>query len=159
ILPLVVDDGSKDETSQQGSSAGAVVVSHPINRGVGAAFRTGLTWALQNNCDFLVHMDSDGQLLAEEIPLVAGAGLSGETDLSNGSRFLKGNPDYLGIVKSSLLRLTARVVGQLTGYALTDISCGFRCMNRKVMERLNPRFDYDYIQETLIQAMAAGARL
>jgi hypothetical protein len=53
----------------------------------------------------------------------------------------------------------ARAVGVVTGYRLTDLSCGIRCMNRRVMEAVNPTFDYDYIQETLIQALAAGARI
>jgi hypothetical protein len=40
----------------------------------------------------------------------------------------------------------ARTIGVVTGYHLTDLSCGFRCMNRTVMEVVRPTFDYDYIQ-------------
>jgi hypothetical protein len=53
----------------------------------------------------------------------------------------------------------ARTIGVLTGTTLSDLSCGFRCMNRRILEAVRPTFDYDYIQETLIQALAARARI
>jgi hypothetical protein len=45
------------------------------------------------------------------------------------------------------------------GHTLRDLTCGYRCMNRKVIAALHPTFDYDYITESLVQAAAAGARI
>src|SRR5438876_10410188 len=87
IVPLVVDDGSRDETAALARAAGAEVIAHPKNRGVGAAFRTGRDHALAAGADFLVHMDSDGQVLPSEIPLVFEPVRRGEADLALGSRF------------------------------------------------------------------------
>ena len=58
---LVVDDGSVDGTAALARASGAQVVSHGKNRGVGAAFRTALQFALENEADILVGIDADGQ--------------------------------------------------------------------------------------------------
>ena len=160
ITVLVVNDGSKDETAAVAERAGATVLSHPKNRGVGAAFRTGRDWAVEQGFDFLVHMDSDGQVLPREIPLLFAPVGAGEADVALGSRFVAGAPPHLAPWKALALKSMARTVGLLTGYPrLSDLSCGFRCMNAKILESMRPSFDYDYIQETMIQALAAGARI
>src|SRR5579883_865456 len=91
VHALVVDDGSRDATAELARGAGAEVISHPKNRGVGAAFRTGRDRAVEAGADYLVHMDSDGQILASEIPLLAAPVLRGDADLAIGSRFSTGN--------------------------------------------------------------------
>ncbi len=159
VTALVVDDGSKDETAKVAREAGAEVISHPVNRGVGAAFRTGIEHARREGYDYLIHMDSDGQVPPAEIPKLLEPVLSGAADVAVGSRFLGSYPEHLALWKSLALTTTARAVGALAGYALSDLSCGFRCMNRKGIEAIQPTFDYDYIQETLIQILAAKLRV
>jgi glycosyltransferase involved in cell wall biosynthesis len=158
ITPLVVNDGSKDATAALAAAAGAEVLSHPVNRGVGAAFRTGLLHARAQGYDFIVHMDSDGQVEPEEIPLLLAPLLAGEADLALGSRFCRAFPANLKRWKIVALRTLTGTLGLLTGARLTDISCGFRAMTRQVALELEPGFDYDYIQESLLQALAARAR-
>jgi glycosyltransferase involved in cell wall biosynthesis len=161
LTAVVVDDGSKDDTGKLAAEAGAVVLRHPQNRGVGAGFRTGLEHAQADGVEYLVHMDSDGQFHAEDIPRVVEPVLADRCDFALGSRFVPGEPPVPNLArwKGLMLHAVARGVGVLTGYRLTDLSCGLRCMNRKVIEAVNPSFDYDYIQETLVQALAAGARV
>lgn len=159
ISVLVVNDGSHDETAPVAKEAGALVISHLVNRGVGAAFKTGLNWALENDVEFLVHMDSDGQISPGEIPLLFEPVVRDEVDMAIGSRFMNLIPENMGHGKATVLRSLARMVGFLMGYRIFDISCGFRCMNKKVMACLAPAFDYDYIQESLIQVMAARLRI
>lgn len=159
VTVLVVDDGSKDETAKVAREAGAEVISHAVNRGVGAAFRTGIEHAATEGYEYLIHMDSDGQVPPKEIPKLLEPVLSGAADVAVGSRFVREFPENLALWKSLALTTTARVVGALAGYALTDLSCGFRCMNRKGIEAIRPTFDYDYIQETLIQLLAAKLRV
>jgi glycosyltransferase involved in cell wall biosynthesis len=159
IVALVVDDGSRDRTAALAREAGAQVLSHGANRGVGAAFRTGLEWALKNHFDFLVHIDADGQHRPEDIVKLVDPVAQGRADLAIGSRFLGAPPENLARWKIVSLRSLSRGVGRLTGYRLSDISCGLRCMNQRIMEKVVPTFDYDYIQESLFQAMAARARI
>ena len=58
---LVVDDGSTDATAQLALQAGARVISHPRNLGVGKAIQSGLTEAIRNGVDIAVNIDADGQ--------------------------------------------------------------------------------------------------
>jgi len=159
IVPLVVNDGSKDKTAQLAKEAGAIVLSHVTNLGVGAGFKTGVDYAKREGFDFLLHMDSDGQVDPADIPKLTAPVLAGEIDLALGSRFCERRPENLKWWKAFLLQSLTRSLGLLTGYKLTDISCGFRCMNRKVLDVLEPHFQYDYIQESLIQALAIRARV
>lgn len=160
LTPLVVDDGSRDDTAARARAAGAVVLRHERNRGVGAAFRTGVEWARAERFDALAHLDADGQLEPSELPRLWAPIARGEADLALGSRFLDGAaPPALAAWKVRALETAARTVGALTGYRLTDVSCGYRCMNARVLAVLRPTFDYDYIQETLLQALAMRARV
>jgi glycosyltransferase involved in cell wall biosynthesis len=58
---LVVDDGSTDDTKEVAQEAGALVVSHEINKGYGAAFRSCFEYAKEHNVDIMVILDGDGQ--------------------------------------------------------------------------------------------------
>jgi len=58
---LVIDDGSTDGTAEQARAAGAIVLSHPQNRGKGAALLTGLEWAREAGHRAVVSLDADGQ--------------------------------------------------------------------------------------------------
>jgi len=160
LVILVVNDGSSDQTGPIAQRNGAVVLSHPRNQGVGAAFRTGIEWALKEGFDYLLHMDSDGQISPSDIPSLTNPVINGEFDLALGSRFKQGRrPLNMSPWKAWALYTAARIIGLLTGYNLSDISCGFRCMNREVMQNLKPHFNYDYIQESLIQALAMRPHL
>ncbi len=77
VVLLVVDDGSTDRTAELARAAGAVVVSHAQNRGVGAAFRTGLAKATELDADIIVTMDADGQFNPGDIPKLIAPVLNG----------------------------------------------------------------------------------
>ena len=67
---LVIDDGSCDNTSMVAQAAGALVVIHPFNLGIGGAVQTGLKFAKQAGYDNVVRMDGDGQHNASEVNLM-----------------------------------------------------------------------------------------
>jgi polyprenyl-phospho-N-acetylgalactosaminyl synthase len=67
---VVVDDGSTDETAELATEAGALVLSHLINRGQGAALQTGITYALAHAADYIVTLDVDGQYDVKDIALL-----------------------------------------------------------------------------------------
>ncbi len=141
LTALVVDDGSRDATAALAKKAGARVLSHERNRGVGAAFHTGLRCAKDEGVEFLAHMDSDGQLLAADIPRLYQPVADGLCDLALGSRFVPGTapPAHFARWKGLALHSVSLGVGLVTGYRLSDISCGLRCMNRKVIEAITFR--------------------
>lgn len=59
--PIVVDDGSTDETSKVAARAGAVVVRHSVNQGYDSALNSGFSRAAADGCDFVITIDADGQ--------------------------------------------------------------------------------------------------
>src|SRR3954471_2255541 len=69
---VVVDDGSTDATAEQAEKAGARVVRHPFNLGIGGAVQSGFTYALENGYDRLVQIDGDGQHDPPELPKLGG---------------------------------------------------------------------------------------
>ena len=65
---LVIDDGSTDGTATAAAAAGAHVLSHPFNLGIGGAVQSGYLYALERGYDVAVQVDGDGQHDARHIP-------------------------------------------------------------------------------------------
>src|SRR5512133_422891 len=91
-LIIVVDDGSSDHTYEVAKKAGATTLRHAINRGQGAALRTGTEAALRLGADIVVHVDADGQHDPSMIQTLSDPIREGEVDVVFGSRFLGIDP-------------------------------------------------------------------
>jgi glycosyltransferase involved in cell wall biosynthesis len=85
---IVVDDGSSDGSAEEARAAGADVVQHVLNRGQGAALKTGTVFAVSEGADVIVHFDADGQHDPEAIPTLTAPIIEGRADVVFGSRFL-----------------------------------------------------------------------
>jgi len=133
---LVVDDGSSDKTTMIAHDAGAVVLAHPMNKGKGAAIKTGFRYALANGFDDVVTIDGDGQHDPEEIPIVLSELRQNGHDIVIGTRFGPSTemPFWRKIGKRILDYATA--IG--TGGFVTDSQSGFRAFNKKAIETLIP---------------------
>ena len=87
-MPLVIDDGSDDDTMNTAERADALVLRHITNLGVGAATITGFRAALQLDADIVVTMDADGQHDPREITTLVQSLVDGPFDVVIGSRLL-----------------------------------------------------------------------
>jgi glycosyltransferase involved in cell wall biosynthesis len=85
---LVVDDGSRDDTSEEAAKAGAIVARHVINRGGGAALRTGYRLMAESGALVVVTLDADGQHVPAEMERLVRPVLDDEVDVAHGSRVL-----------------------------------------------------------------------
>ena len=85
---LVVDDGSRDGTDEVAAAHGAIVARHVINRGGGAALRTGYRLLADSGATIVVTLDADGQHLPEEMERLVQPVLDGEVAVAHGSRVL-----------------------------------------------------------------------
>lgn len=138
---VVVNDCSKDETAALAERAGAVVLRHIINRGQGAALRTGTNWSLENGAEIVVHFDADGQFRVEDIDRLVKPLESGTAEVVFGSRFLD-NTTKMPWVKRGLIMPMGRLVNRvLFGVKLTDPQSGFRAFTAAVGEKLHWRQD------------------
>jgi polyprenyl-phospho-N-acetylgalactosaminyl synthase len=130
--PVVVDDGSTDDTWDQVTALPVYALRHPINLGQGAALQTGMTFALGHGAEFVVHFDADGQHRVEDIPRLLEPLYAGEADIVLGSRFLRPEDRRrVPIARRVILRGGVLVNGLLTRIWLSDAHNGLRAMNRR----------------------------
>ncbi|MBU0757907.1 MAG: glycosyltransferase family 2 protein [Nanoarchaeota archaeon] len=132
---IVVDDGSKDKTSQIALKKNVFVLRHKINLGQGAALKTGIDFALEKGADIIVTFDADGQFLSKEIQKVILPIKKDKYDVVLGSRFL-GTAKNIPILKKIVLKLGVVVVYMLYGIKVTDSQNGFRALSRYAAENI-----------------------
>lgn len=137
---VVVDDGSKDETFEVASKAGAHALRHVINRGQGAALKTGIDYAIREGAEAIVTFDADGQHRVEDLPAMIGPVLKGEVDVTLGSRFI-GKKSDIPFVRKIFLKGGVLMIWLLYGVKLTDAHNGFRCLSRKAAQSIDIKAD------------------
>ncbi|MCG8349419.1 MAG: glycosyltransferase family 2 protein [Chloroflexales bacterium] len=129
---LVVDDASSDDTVERVQAAGARVVRHPLNKGNGAAVKTGIRHA---SGDVILLMDADGQMDPAYIPAILGKLATGY-DMVVGAR----TPETQG--DSLARRLGNRALDALGSYLVEapvrDLTSGYRAMRREVIMEFLP---------------------
>jgi glycosyltransferase involved in cell wall biosynthesis len=156
---LVVDDGSSDETAAIARAAGAIVLSHGVNRGKGAALRTGFQYVLSaSGHDSVITMDADLQHDPEDVPKFLTAWQSGNYDLILGYRqkIGSGMPLHRAISNS----ITSALVSARTGVRIRDSQTGFRLIARSVLATIEFQADgYEAETEILIKAARRGFRI
>lgn len=159
IEHLVIDDGSTDKTSELALAAGANVVRHRRNRGVGAAFQSAVQFALENAADILVGIDADRQFDPTEIPTLLEPILAKQADMVIGNRFTSGMPAYMPSVKYWGNKKIAQLVSYVSGQTFQDVSCGFRAYSREALFRLNIFAEFTYTHETILSLAYQGLRV
>lgn len=148
---LVVDDGSTDNTAREAIGAGAIVVSHIKNKGLGRAFRTAVNYAVSHGYDLMVNMDGDGQFSASEIPLLLAPILNGETEVVSASRFLPDSVvEGMPSIKHWGNKIMAQIISHLCKHRYYDVSCGFRAYSAEALCHINLHGHFTYTQESFI---------
>lgn len=156
---LVVDDGSTDRTAEEAAGKGAQVISHGRNLGIGEAVRTGMEFALRNGYSIAVQVDGDGQHDPSFIFRLLAPLVTGQADVTVGSRFLGAGGYRPPWHRRAGIRLLAEVVAGVTGRPTTDTTSGFRAMNRRALAFLVHNYPPDYPEsESLVLMHMAGIR-
>ena len=137
---VVVDDGSRDQCGELARKAGALVVRHSINRGLGAALGTGIEAAIRLHADAVVTMDADGQHCAEDAAKIFDRLALGDVDFVLGSRMKKG-PEAGNMPPH---RVVFNTVGNILTYMLfgrwvTDSQSGLRGLSENAARALELR--------------------
>ncbi|NNC48364.1 MAG: glycosyltransferase family 2 protein, partial [Sphingomonas sp.] len=148
---LVIDDGSSDNSATVARDCGVHhVVRHRTNRGLAAAFATGIKHSLANGADIIVNTDADNQYDARDIGALVGPIVAGQADVVIGDRGVAENAHF-GFFKKRLQKLGSAVVRTMAGVQITDAVSGFRAMSRSAAQRINITSDFSYTTEMLIQ--------
>jgi len=142
---LVIDDGSTDGTGEVAEDAGAHVLRHPFNLGIGGAVQSGFVYALDNGYDYMVQVDADGQHLPEEIPkLLAAMDADPSLDMVCGSRFMTGHRYPAPISRRTGIHLFAFLLSRIMGRRVSDPTSGFRLYNRRGIALFARDYPHDY---------------
>lgn len=154
---VVIDDGSTDDTAVEAESAGATVVRHPFNLGIGGAVQSGFTYALENDYDRLVQIDGDGQHDPAEVrKLIAAMDADHELDMVCGSRFVTADTEYVApISRRTGIHIFAFLLSRIVGQRVTDPTSGFRLFNRRGIALFARDYPHDYPEVEAVLLMHA----
>lgn len=155
---IVVDDGGRDRTGEIADRLAAAnplvkVVHHAVNRGYGAAVRSGFEAAKYPLVGFV---DGDNQFDLGELPILLRA-LDG-VDIVSGYRIRRRDPAFWRLY-SFLYNQAGRL---LFSFPIRDVDCGFKIYRRDVLDRLLPRLQNTGAlinMEMLARARKMGARV
>ncbi len=134
---VVINDGSTDKTAAVARKHDTTLLTHPINRGQGAALQTGFSYALENDFDVAITFDADGQHSADEIKDILQPIISGNYDVALGSRFSKKAPQNLSRARFFVLKagvLFTRIVSRVK---VSDTHNGFRAFHRRALSSIH----------------------
>jgi glycosyltransferase involved in cell wall biosynthesis len=155
---IVVDDGSNDNTYEQAKSTGVITISHPINRGKGAATQTGIDAAKLLNADIIVTMDSDGQHDPKDIKKLVKPILDGKADVVIGSRML--NTKDMPQSRIAMNKIANIVTYIFFGIMVTDSQSGLRAYSKKAYNSVYTYMDrYEFESEMLGQIKNANLKI
>jgi len=148
---VVVNDGSKDNTSTQAKKGGAKLINHILNSGAGGATATGLSYANQNGFDFAVTMDADGQHLSRDVIRGLDTAKQQGNDLLIGSRLV----DNKGMSRVKILgnKGLSLITFALFGVNVTDSQSGLRVFSKQALQGLRWKTSgYEFCSEMLWRA-------
>ncbi len=152
IETLVIDDGSTDGTVEVALALGVNhIVRHNGNKGLAAAFQSGLDACLRLGADIIVNTDGDNQYPQAMIPDLVAPILRGEADMVVGDRQVT-QIEHFSPAKKVLQVLGSWVVRQVSGTDVPDAPSGFRALSREAALRLTIITKYTYTLETIVQA-------
>lgn len=158
---IVINDGSTDNTVEEATRAGALVVSLPGKGGLGHVFRTGLERAMRRGADIMVNIDGDGQFNPADIRKLIQPLLNDSADFVTCSRFA--DPALrptMPVVKYYGNKAVTGIINWICGGTkFTDVSCGFRAFNREAAYRLTLFGRFTYTQECFIDLFSKGLRM
>jgi dolichol-phosphate mannosyltransferase len=164
---LVIDDSSPDGTGEladrlTGEFRFLSVLHRPKKEGLGPAYLAGFVWALATDADRIVEMDCDFSHDPEELPRLLAA--TENADLALGSRYVEGGGTRnWGLGRRAVSRFGSLYARVLLGVGIRDLTGGFKCFRRSVLEgigleRISTK-GYAFQIETTYRALREGSRV
>ena len=151
---LVIDDGSSDATAAKARAAGATVLRHPFNLGVGAALRSGFRFAAERGYRTVIQVDADGQHDAGEAQRLLERLEEAHADIAVGSRFTAGFE--VGRMRRASMRVLSRIISRRLGVTITDTTSGFRAFGTRAIERFARAYPSAYLSDTVEALLLAS---
>lgn len=158
LLPVVVDDGSSDNTSEEAKKAGAIVIRHDINKGKGAALKTGIKYILREDYDAILIMDGDAQHRTTDIHKLIELADRRRNALIIGNRM--NSTKNMPLDRKLTNKFMSFIVSKISGQKIPDSQCGFRLIRRELLKKIKIESDrFEIESELLIKASRSGAEI
>lgn len=153
---VIVNDGSRDHTSEICHKMGYEIIDLPINLGLTGAFQTGLKYAYLKNYDYAMQLDADGQHLPQFIePMIAK--INEGYDIVIGSRFVtEKKPKTLRMLGSNLI---SAAIYCTTHTKIADPTSGMRIFNRSMIKEFANNINYGPEPDTVSFLLKQGAKI
>jgi hypothetical protein len=159
VEPIVVSDGSADDTARRAEIDCEVVVEHPLNQGQGGALKTGFEIARENRAKIVVTMDADGQHPASQLEDLVRPIIDDDADFVMGSRYTGRDLTTNGFTRESGIRTFTWIINKLTKSEITDCTNGFRAVRGSELEKLRLTEDRFSAPELIIEARKHDLRI
>lgn len=155
---LVVDDGSRDSTAEFAKKAGAEVIRHNRNMGKGASLRAGFNKVINQDYDFIITMDGDGQHRPEDIDNFIREFSQTNSDIIVGNRM--DDPKNMPLHRWVTNKVMSMVISSICKSYIPDSQCGFRFIKKSVLkDMILSTSNYEIESELLIQAAKKNYRI
>ena len=157
---VVVNDCSIDNTLEICIKNNFNYINLPLNLGIGGAVQTGYKYACDNNYDYAIQFDGDGQHDANYIePLISE--LEKGIDLVIGSRFINNISEFKSTkVRRIGISFLSFLIRVFTGKKITDPTSGFRACNKKVIKLFSINYPIDYPEpDSVVYVLKKGYKV
>ncbi len=145
---VCIDDCSTDKSAEISKDAGATLISHEKNRGVGGVAKTFFNYAKEKNASIVVLIDSDGQHDPEDLPKMIKPLSENKADLVIGSRFVSGGKSKdMPIYRKFGLKLINGVSKLHSRQHIRDTQSGYRAFNKAAINAV--RFENEGMKSSL----------
>lgn len=146
FIVVIVDDGSTDNTASvaqtlEGTYPGCVrLVRHDVNRGYGAALRTGFKACLESGLGWIGFCDADGQFKPQDVGRLIDSAIESSSDIAIGYRIERADS-----LKRRVMGRAWHVLSRaILGYDAKDVDCGFKVFRRQALSLLTTQLAGDH---------------
>ena len=144
ITVIVVNDCSKDSTSEIIAKLNCVGLNLPVNIGIGGAVQTGFKYAFENGFDYAIQIDGDGQHPASEIPKLINSANENKLDVVIGSRFMSREGFQSSAIRRFGIIYFKWLNRFLVGIKINDSTSGLRLINKKALKIVSEYYPDEY---------------
>lgn len=160
LIPVVVNDCSKDQTAAIIRKLDCVDLHLPVNLGIGGAVQCGYKYAYANDFDRAVQIDGDGQHPPIEIARLAHQMTENNLDVVIGSRFIEGSGFQSTILRRMGINYFKWLNKFLLGITVFDNTSGMRMLNRKALSLVVKYYPDEYPEpESLVLFVKQGLKV
>ena len=139
---LVVNDCSKDNTAEIVKKNGVKCIDNVFNMRYAMAVQTGIKYAYQNNYDYVIQFDADGQHIAKEAERLYKKSIETNSDIIIGSRYLEDTGYPCPLFRRIGTKIFEKIIKLFCRKRIADPLSGFQCLNRRVIERYSKMGNY-----------------